>query len=82
MGFSGRLWQRWHLPTGQRAVAPPSAPALAHVALHRQDTHHLLVLGHFQPLVSGSKPRLPQSCGWWSVLVEGSWGREEAAGTV
>lgn len=33
------------------------------------------------PLVSGSRPWLPQSCGWWSVPVEGSWGREEAAGT-
>lgn len=34
------------------------------------------------PLVSGSRSWPPQSCGWWSVPAEGSWGRAEAAGTA
>lgn len=38
--FFGRLKQRWHLPTGRRAVAPPSAADLAPLAdlAHLQDT--------------------------------------------
>lgn len=36
VGFFGCLWRRWHLPTVQRAVAPPSA-ALAPLAPHYQD---------------------------------------------
>lgn len=34
------------------------------------------------PLLSGSRSRPLQSCGWWSVRVEGSWGRGWAAGTA
>ena len=39
VGFSGRQWQRWHLPTGQRALSSPCA-ALAPLAPppHCQDT--------------------------------------------
>lgn len=34
------------------------------------------------PLLSGSRPRPLQSCGWWSVPAEGSWGRGWVAGTA
>lgn len=34
------------------------------------------------PLSSGSRSRPLQSCGWWSVPVEGSWERGWAAGTA
>lgn len=32
--------------------------------------------------LSGSTPRRLQSCVWWSVPAQGSWGRGEAAGTA